>query len=193
MKQTEFLIKEALDMGFSQAGELNVSALVFMPEVREMCAADKCHAYGKNWVCPPACGSIEEAAARAAEYTRGILVQTIGQLEDDFDYETMVETQKKHSENFCRLVARLRERYDDLLPMGAGGCRLCAACTYPDAPCRHPDQAMSSMEAYGLLVSRVCTESGIPYNNGPQTITYTSCYLYNDEPCAEKEKNHAGE
>lgn len=177
MEEAKQLIQEAIDTGFSQAGELNVSALVFMPEVREMCAADKCHAYGRSWVCPPACGSIEEVSARASQYSRGILVQTIGRMEDDFDYETIVETQKKHAVNFRKLIVRLRERYDDLLPMTAGGCDLCRTCTYPDAPCRHPEEAMTSMEAYGLFVSRVCEASGIPYNNGPQTITYTSCYL----------------
>lgn len=180
METTDELIKEALDLGFSQAVELNVSALVFMPEVREMCAADKCHSYGKTWVCPPACGSIEEAAARAQQYSYGIIVQTIGKMEDDFDYETIVETQKKHAQKFRLLVAQLRKRYNDILPMAAGGCNLCETCTYPNAPCRHPDEAMTSMEAYGLFVSRVCEESGIPYNNGPQTITYTSCYLLNE-------------
>ena len=40
---------------------------------------------------------------------------------------------------------------------------------------------MSSMEAYGLLVGDVCLRSGLPYNHGPRTMTYTSCLLYTDE------------
>jgi predicted metal-binding protein len=171
------LIKEALDAGFSQAGELNVKALVFMPEVRDMCGADRCNKYNKNWRCPPACGSIEEAAARASRYTFGILVQTIGKMEDSFDYETIESTSEKHKQNFAALIKSLKKRYPDILPMGAGTCTLCETCSYPDAPCRHPDESISSMEAYGLWVSRVCKLSGIPYNNGPQTITFTSCYL----------------
>ena len=63
----EELKKFALQCGFTHAEELDLKALVFMPEVREMCRADRCRAYGKNWSCPPACGSIEEAAARAAK------------------------------------------------------------------------------------------------------------------------------
>jgi predicted metal-binding protein len=174
---TQELIQEALDTGFSQAGELNVSALVFMPEVREMCRADRCRQYGKNWCCPPGCGSIEQAAERASKYSYGIIVQTIGKMEDDFDYETIQAASEKHKRSFAALVERLRAQYGDILPMGAGTCALCETCTYPDAPCRFPDQSISSMEAYGLWVSKVCELSGVPYNNGKQTITYTSCYL----------------
>lgn len=174
---TPALIQEALDEGFSQAGELSMDALVFMPEVREMCSADRCHQYNKNWRCPPGCGSIEEAAERAAKYSYGLIVQTIGHMEDDFDYETIKETSEKHNRNFASLVEKLKERYSDILPMGAGTCSICEECTYPGAPCRFPDKSISSMEAYGLWVSKVCELSGVPYNNGKSTITYTSCYL----------------
>jgi predicted metal-binding protein len=163
--------------GFSRAAELNMDALEFMPEVREMCSADRCRQYGKNWRCPPACGSIEEAAARAAQYSSGILVQTIGVLQDDFDYETMMTTGQKHKANFAALVEQVKARHPDVLPMGAGTCEICERCSYPDAPCRHPDTSISSMEAYGLWVSRVCELSDVPYNNGKHTITYVSCYL----------------
>ncbi|MBQ8925438.1 MAG: DUF2284 domain-containing protein, partial [Clostridia bacterium] len=40
------------------------------------------------------------------------------------------------------------------------------------------DKAMSSMEAYGLFVTRVCKDNGVPYYYGPKTITYTACVLY---------------
>jgi predicted metal-binding protein len=166
-----------LNTGFSQAGELNVATLVFMPEVREMCSVDRCRQYGKNWCCPPGCGSIEQAAERASKYSFGIIVQTIGNMEDEFDYDAIQAASEKHKKNFVALVEKLREQYDDILPMGAGACNLCEACTYPDAPCRFPDKAIASMEAYGLWVSKVCELSGVPYNNGKLTITYTSCYL----------------
>ena len=127
-------IQNALDMGFTQAGELNLKALIFMPEVREMCAADRCHMYGKNWRCPPGCGSIEAAAEQASKYSFGVIVQTIGNMEDDFDYETIQDTAKLHQDNFYKLVEKLRSEYDDILPMGAGTCSLCPTCTYPDEP-----------------------------------------------------------
>ena len=171
------LIKEAKDFGFSQAGGLKIEALEFMPEVRDMCAADLCRSYGKNWTCPPACGTLEEISKEASKYSTGILVQTIGELEDDFDWECMEQTSKKHKENFDKFTEVLRKKYPDLLAMGAGSCGICEECTYPDEPCLFPERANPSMEAYGLFVSKVCTLSNMLYNNGPRTITYTSCYL----------------
>ena len=177
MIDIQSLINESLTEGFSQAGELNCGSLAFMPEVRDMCAADLCHSYGKCWTCPPACGTLEDAAKKASQYSRGLLVQTIGKMEDDFDWETIEATGEKHKKTFLHFTDLLRLRYPNMLPMGAGACTVCEECTYPDAPCRFPDRAIPSMEAYGLFVSNVCTASGVPYNNGPQTITFTSCYL----------------
>ncbi|MCL2519051.1 MAG: DUF2284 domain-containing protein [Oscillospiraceae bacterium] len=174
------LVKEALELGFSHAGKLNMDALVFMPEVRDMCRADRCHSYGKCWTCPPGCGTLEDITERAAKYSYGVIVQTTGEMEDEFDAETTMLAAQNQKDNFIKLIDIWKKRYDDILPMGAGGCRICEKCTYPDAPCRFPDKAWPSMEAYGLWVSKVCELSDIPYYYGKNTITYTSCCLFNN-------------
>lgn len=142
-----------------------------------MCRADRCRSYGRNWCCPPACPSLEDMARRMADYGDGVLVETVGAMADDFDYEAMMDAEKRHKERFTALTRTLAERYgrDAVLPMGAGTCRRCAACTYPDAPCRFPAERITSMEAYGLLVSQVCESCGAAYYHGPRTITYVSC------------------
>ena len=173
----DFFKKLALDEGFTNAGQLNLKAVVFMPEVRDMCRADRCHAYGKNWRCPPACGSIEEASEKAKQYSFGMIVQTIGDMEDEFDFETIEETSKKHGKSFISMMRKIKVDYPDALGMGAGTCARCNPCTYPDAPCRFPEDSYSSMEAYGLWVSRVCELSDIPYNYGKNKIAFTSCFL----------------
>ena len=107
-------IKLAKDVGFEDACELNMESLQVMPEVREMCAADRCHIYGTRWACPPGCGSLEQCRSRIERYVSGILVQTIGALEDDFDAEGIAEfntvdfmhlSRKGHSQ----LAAKLAE------------------------------------------------------------------------------------
>ena len=69
----------------------------------------------------------------------------------------------------------------ELTPLTAGCCTICAKCTYPDKPCRYPSKRLSSMEAFGLFVSDICARSGLGYNYGPRTMTYTSCLLYSEE------------
>ena len=171
------LLALAEKLGFSHAGALNMDALYFRPEVRDMCATGRCQAYGHRWSCPPYCGTLEEIAERARRCTRGILVQSTGQLEDDFDVECMMETERLQKERFQALTEQVRQAEPACLPMAAGACTICKSCTCPDAPCRFPDLAVPSMEAYGLVVSDVCRDSGLPYYYGPGTITYTSCIL----------------
>jgi len=39
-------------------------------------------------------------------------------------------------------------------------------------PCRHPQQAISSLEAYGVNVSLLAQAAGMRYTNGQNTVTY---------------------
>lgn len=168
----------AEECGFSHSGIFPVSSLEFLPEVRDMCAADKCNRYDKCWACPPGCGTLEEIRQRAEQYDWGIVLQSTGNMEDDFDVETMMATeqeQKKRMDDFC---TRLREQKEDFLPMSSGSCTICRECTYPDAPCRFPELMAPSMEAYGLVVSATCESADTPYYYGPKTMTYTGCVLF---------------
>ena len=171
-------IKIAKEAGFEQACRLNMESLVCLQVVRDMCSADKCRVYGKSWACPPACGSLEHCSKRIAEYTDGVLVQTVGDLEDEFDLEGIARANKRHAKTFARLARQIRTMDSSALPLSAGSCQRCAVCTYPSKPCRYPGKMLSSMEAYGLLVSDVCKASGMPYYRGPHTITFTSCILF---------------
>lgn len=169
--------RRALELGFDHAAPVEAAALECLPEVREMCAADRCRAYNRCWTCPPGCGTLEDCAARLSQYRRGILVQTTGHLEDDFDVEAMLDTEARHKARFAGLAKEIRSALPRCLPLGAGSCTRCTPCTYPDAPCRFPQEAIVSMEAFGLLVAQVCQRAGLEYYYGPRTITYTSAVL----------------
>ncbi|KLU59793.1 hypothetical protein CEB3_c39270 [Peptococcaceae bacterium CEB3] len=175
--EIDALIEEALATGFSHAAKLKTDTLRFLPEVRDMCSADRCHNYNKCWTCPPACGTLEEFEAKAHQFQQGIIVQSVGRIEDSFDIESMQALEKQHSKNFEKLVLRLRSRSLNFLALGAGGCTICETCSYPDEPCRFPDRAVTSMEASGLWVSDVCEKNGVEYNYGPNRMAYTSCIL----------------
>ena len=177
MLNYEELAREGEAAGFTHVAPLKVSTIQLLPEVREMCEANTCGAYGKKWSCPPGCGSLEECRQRIGRYTAGILVQTVGNLEDEMDYESMQETSQRHKEAFAALHEQLRGQYPGMLAVGTGGCTQCPTCTYPDAPCRFPDKMVSSMEAYGMLVSQVCKDNDLPYYYGKCTLAYTGCFL----------------
>lgn len=181
MTDINLVIKEAIEEGFSTVSELDISTIRLLPEVRGMCEENKCKAYGNSWSCPPACGTLNECSEQIAQYKSGIIVQTVGQLEDSFDFESMQETGDKHSKMFLSYAKKLSRKFPGTLALGAGSCRLCPECTYPDEPCRYPDSKISSMEAYGMFVSDVCTANGVPYYHGPNTVVYVGCYLLDCE------------
>lgn len=168
----------ALELGFSQAAPLAMEALAPNAQVRAMCAADRCGMYGRSWSCPPGCGTLSRLEREMKGYARGLLVQTTAPLEDEFDAAGMAQARTRHRRSFEALVRCLRRfGQQDCLPLTAGACRVCLSCTYPDAPCRFPQKRMASMEACGLLVSEVCSRSGLGYFYGTGTVTYTSCVL----------------
>ena len=178
-EQTAPLPDLTAEAGFEHAIFFDPAQLDFRQDVRDMCNADKCHNYNRCWVCPPACGDISKSVEMARKYKKAVMVQTTRQLEDSFDIETMLEAAESHKKRFSQAVDIMRRVDPDCLPMGAGGCTICKKCTYPDEPCRFPDKAFTSMEAYGLFVAAECKKAGLEYNYGQNTLTYTSCILFN--------------
>ena len=166
--------KAAAEAGFTHTAPLDPATIVLKEEVRQMCAA--CGRYENCWSCPPGCGCLEECRERVAAFRQGILVQTVGVLEDEFDGEGMMETEALHKANFQKLRQTLKG--ENILALGAGSCTVCKKCTYPDESCRFPEKRISSMEAYGMVVTEVCRANGMTYHYGKNTITYTSCVLF---------------
>ena len=173
----ETLHTMAIDAGFDAAGVLDCATIELHTEVREACEGNRCKRYGTNWSCPPGCGTLEECAERIRQYSKGLVVQTVGVLEDEFDAEGMAAAADRHEKSFKQLAGQLRRDFPSMLPMGTGSCSICETCTYPDAPCRSPEGAVAPMEAYGMIVSDICKKNNLLYYNGKGTITYTGCFL----------------
>lgn len=171
------LAQLAEECGFTAWSPLDVAGISLRSEVRDMCAANTCGKHARCWSCPPGCGTLEECGARLKERSLGILVQTTGAMEDSFDFESVMEIERQHKENFRRMFDALRARGADVLALGAGCCTQCASCTYPDQPCRFPEKMISSMEAYGMLVLEICKANGLKYYYGSDKMSYTSCFL----------------
>ena len=169
--------EKALGLGFTCAVPVDVSTLIPNEEIRQMCAADKCRAYGKNWTCPPHCGTVEQCAEEIRGYARGILVQTAGKTEKTIDTKAYRRTEERHLAQFHNLCNQLRKTHPAALCLGSGGCRICKTCAWPEK-CRFPEKACSSMEAYGLFVTQVCRDNDLSYHHGERTVTYTACILF---------------
>ena len=192
MQDFSFLCEIARQAGFVNAGIIAVEKIPFDPGFRKACEANQCGNYGKCWTCPPDVGEIDDLIRQAKQYRWAVVYQTIGQLEDSYDFEGMMEAGKRHNELAQKLRAFTRERRKErqdgpesetvcteepegvsFLHLGAGGCRVCSVCAkVTGEPCRHPDMAMRSLETYGINVSLLAQEAGMRYINGQNTVTY---------------------
>ena len=173
--------KLCLEKGAAKAAEIAVSQLTLMPELRKLCEQNSCGRFGKSYTCPPHVGEVAELTEKIRSFERAVIWQNIYPLEDSFDFEGMMEAQKDHN-TMTRAIADCvyaelgRER---ALVLAAGGCSLCASCAVlTDEPCRQPDAALSSLEAYGIFVAKIGEISDLAYINGKDTVTYFSGVFY---------------
>ena len=174
------LCDEACRLGANKASVIPAKLIETDRVFRDMCAANACGVYGKCWMCPPDVGEIGELMAQLREYDHVLVYQIIGRLEDSFDFESMAETKQSLRD----LSQSLRPVFDRpeigrVLHLSAGGCGVCHPCTkVRGEPCAHPDLAMSSLEAYGIHVSKLAARAGMKYINGANTVTYFGVVLF---------------
>lgn len=172
------LIQAALQCGAAKAVVIPAEQVVLSESFRAICESNACGLYGRCWMCPPGVGDIHLLMDRVRSYGHGLLYQSISPLEDSYDIEGMTAAAHSHA-----LLAQRLER-SDLLPqhrmhLTCGGCRLCTRCAQQDGqPCRHPDQALTSMEACGIDVYQTTKNTPLKYINGANTVTYFGIVLF---------------
>ena len=169
--------------GVANAAQIQQKDIIYDRVFRDICASNGCGNYGMCYMCPPDIGDIDELMKKAQEYDLGILYQTISPIEDSFDFEGMVLAGQQHNQCAQKIHTALEELHlGNMLHLASGACRLCERCAKRDQlPCRFPDRALSSLEAYGIHVSQTAANAGLKYVNGPNTVTYFGMVLVKED------------
>ena len=108
--------------GFSHTGKISMDTVELRDEVRDMCRNGNCGKYARNWSCPPGCGTLDQCRQQLLSYKTGILVQTVGEIEDSMDWEGMKDTEERHKKTFLETAEKLRRACPGFLPLGAAPC-----------------------------------------------------------------------
>ncbi len=177
------LIKDALELKATYAAMADTSKIKFHEDFRKACEKNVCRMYDTNWMGPPAIGPIDELMDKARQYKQGLLIQTVHKVSSSFDLKGMIKAAKIHEEIFRKILHDIKSKYslEDVLPLNAGCCKVCERCAYLDGEkCRFQDKALSSVEAYGIDVMALEKSAGIPYYNGPSTVSYVGLILFNE-------------
>lgn len=172
-------VDRALALGATGAVWVPTQAVEIREEFRKLCEQNACRNYDTNWMCPPAVGSMDACKQRLERYEEGLVVQRICQLQDWMDIEGMEQGAALHQALLDALRQEM-EQEGEVLALSSGGCKRCETCAYLQdrQPCRQPQRAMSSLEAYGMDVTRLIEQAGLPYGWSSNTVYYTGMVLF---------------
>lgn len=151
--------------------------LVFTSRVRTVCEME-CPQYGKSWACPPGVGTVEECRERCLSYPEGLLVVTMTEVEDISDITATLATREEHEEVTRQVHRMMLDQGAEVYVLSTESCAICQHCTYPDAPCRHPDRMYPCVESHGILVTELGERCGLPFQAGGNIVTWFSLLLY---------------
>ncbi|MFI3174050.1 MAG: DUF2284 domain-containing protein [Bacillota bacterium] len=178
----EEIRKKLLELGAVKTAVLPISEIPFEPEFRTFCESNACGKYKTSWSCPPHAGEVEDLIAHANSFSAVLVYQTIGEIEDSYDIEGMLEAGKVHEvltrkiKNHCKDFGL--QRYECL---GSGSCDFCAECTAPNGePCRFPEELIVSIDAYTVYVAELAKRCDMKYTNGENTVTYFGMVLMSE-------------
>lgn len=177
MKKWTELIDTAVSLGVQKASLISVEDISFEPDFRNACIQNFCGMYGRCWMCPPDVGEVDELIHRAKRYRYALVFQTIFPLEDSYDIEGMLDSGKRHNDLIQTLSDQMQGEH--FLCLTAGACKVCDTCSKIEGiPCRFPEKATASLEAYGIDVSQLAKACGMNYINGINTVTYFGAFLF---------------
>lgn len=179
MLTDEMFIEKSVQYGAYKAYVIDIDKITFDEGLRSYCEVNYCGSFGKNYACPPDVGSVREVIEKAKEYKKALVFQTIGQLEDSYDFEGMQEAARLHTKVSNQIDQDMKLQFSDYLQLTVGGCTVCPVCAIVEKqPCRFPDRAVSSLEAYCMNVSNLASLCGMKYINGKDTVTYFGAFLF---------------
>jgi predicted metal-binding protein len=156
---------------------LGLGDLVFSDKVRYICEHD-CPRYKKSWACPPAIDSVSRCIAECGAYGHVFLFTSVAEVTDCMDFTACLEARRSHELMTLELRREFGEHFGKVLALSTG-CMLCDDCTYPDAPCRHPEERLSTVESHGILIMETAARLGVTVDCGNNTVTYISLIFFN--------------
>lgn len=153
--------------------------LEFSPRIRTVCEQE-CPRFGKTWACPPAVGAYEACKRRCLSYPEGLLIISLAETADISDLDETLKTRSGHETLTHQVADLLQEQGLELLVLSTESCAICDKCTYPHAPCRHPDEMFPCVESHGIIVTALADKFGIDYQYGGNIVTWFSLLLFRE-------------
>jgi predicted metal-binding protein len=169
----------ASNLGIGICVEFGSALLVPEERIRALCFEDKCGNYGKNYMCPPYAGSLEEIRIKLGDFRRGLLLQYSKEIDVKGNKKGVIQTRLDFHNKILRMEELLREKgISRIWSMIGGTCGLCGVCkAIGNEPCPYPDKARTSLEAIAIDVLELLDRLGLDSKFHANKIVWTGCLL----------------
>ena len=151
--------------------------LMFSDKVRTICEQG-CVRYNKSWACPPAIPPIDACMKECASYEHVFLFTSVAEVSDNLNFSACLEAKRSHERMTLEIRTKFEEQFGKVLALSTG-CMICDDCAYPDTPCRHPEERLSTIESHGLLIMETASQLGVCFDCGNNIVTYFSLIFFN--------------
>ena len=156
---------------------LRSSDLIFEPKVRQICMQE-CQMYGRTWSCPPGVGTLDQCRERCLKFDQLLLLSTVAEVGDIMNMTETLSTREEHEQ----LTRQVRDLFTAAgcrtFVLSSEACQLCSSCTYPDEPCRHPQQMQPCIESHCILVTALAEQCRIEFLSSPTVVTWFSLIFF---------------
>lgn len=172
-------IERAYASGFDGAAVMDTKDMVFDASFRRYCEENLCGNYGKNYGCPPDCGTPGQMKERVLFYRRALILQSVHTVSDYNDEAQISFTKGRHNKLSVDFIKELESEGRRGLTMLAGKCIGCVRCAKTKGlPCMYPDRLTSCLSAYCVNVAAMAEHCHIPYWCGKNKTAYFSVWLF---------------
>ena len=173
------MIELGREAGFAAVEVISTEDLVFNHSFRMFCEQNACGNYGKNYGCPPYCGTPEEMEERVRRYEKAVVFQSDTPVEDIYDDNETKVIKKKHT----KMTLEVMEKYGEEGIAGeavmAGPCNFCEECKMEGGePCINEKMRFSCLSAYCIDAGQMASTCGMDMVWGGDTVSFFSLFLF---------------
>lgn len=173
----ERLEQQLAELPLYQYAFIRTRDLEFSQRIRWICAHE-CPMYNTNWACPPAVGSVEACKARCMAFEDALIIATITEVNDIADMTQTLSTRAAHEEITRQVLELVRMQAQETMVLSTEACAICQRCTWPEAPCRHPDRMFPCVESHGIVVTALAEHMDIDFYAEGNLVTWFSLIFY---------------
>jgi predicted metal-binding protein len=148
---------------------LDVKKIKPIQSVRLKCQIPLCEYFEVCKVCPPHIPGVAEFREALQSYGNAFLVVLREKIKNIEVYRKDFSAELKLVEIVSDLeLSAFQHGFYNTIGLCVGGCKLCDQCTPSGEPCRHPFKARPSPEGFGIDITELAREVGVPVEWPPK-------------------------